>query len=86
MIRIHGIWLFQMPVYLPYPSDHQQNADQVKAKINKKNVWGKMLYFFNFRHHLRNPKKDADSGQQKQNAPDQLEPVFLTRHIVVPYR
>ena len=69
-----------MIINLPATSRDEQNSDQVKAKVYKKYVPGKMLYFLDFRHNLRNPKKDADSGQQKQNAPDELKLVLLIRH------
>jgi hypothetical protein len=36
-----------------------------------------LLYFFDFRHDLWNPVKNADSGQQEQNAPNQLQFGFL---------
>jgi hypothetical protein len=36
-----------------------------------------MLDFFDFRHHLRDTKKDTDPDQQKQNTPGELKFGFL---------
>lgn len=63
--------------------DDQQNAKQVKGKIDKKNVCGKMLYFFYFRHDLGNAEKNTHPGQKQHNTPDELKFVFLVRHCLL---
>ena len=39
-----------------------------------------MFNFFYFRHHLRDPKKNANPGDQEQDTPDELKRVFFMRH------
>jgi len=39
-----------------------------------------MLNFFYFRHHLRDPKKNANPGEQEQDAPDELQRAFFICH------
>ena len=43
-----------------------------------------MLNFFYFRHHLRDPKKNANPGDQEQDTPDELKRVFFIRHSTHP--
>jgi hypothetical protein len=62
-----------MIINLPSASHDEQNSDQIEAKVNEKYVFGKMLYFLDLGHYLRNPKKKAYSGQHEQNAPDEVQ-------------
>lgn len=54
-------------------SYNQQDSDQIKTEINEDYVRCKMINFLYFRHDLRNPEKQPDSGHQQQNAPNQLK-------------
>jgi len=69
-----------MMINLSSASDDQQNSDQVKGKINKRDVYGKVLYFFDFGHNLRNAEKNAYPGQKQQNAPHELKLVLFIGH------
>ena len=67
------ILFFQISEDFSAAAHHQKYSDQIKTKINEKYIRRKMLNFLYFRHNLRNPEKHPYSGNQQQNAPDQLQ-------------
>ena len=68
-------------VDLFYPSSDQENADQVKAEADVQGHGCKLFDFFNIGHHLRNPVEHADSHQQEQCPPYQLNGSLVIRHM-----
>jgi hypothetical protein len=44
-----------------------------------------VLNFFDLRHNLRDPEKDTDSCQTKQDAPNELKFGFLICHTDAPF-
>ena len=63
------------------PAADQENADQVKTETDVHGHGCKLFDFFNIGHHLRNPVEHADSHQQEQCPPYQLNGSFVIGHM-----
>jgi len=64
-----------------YPPANQQNADQVKTESNVHGHGSKLFYFLYIGHQLRNSKEHADTHQQEQCPPYQLNRSLVVKHM-----
>ena len=66
-----------IPIYLLQPAADQKNTHKIETKTDKANHRRKLLYLFDFRHHLGYPVEHPDTGKGQGDAVDDLNNRFV---------